>query len=188
MLGPPEEPKEQPELQGANTDGDEESFLSLPDIGEKLGLGPKAFRSLLDTYSDLLTVHDRESDRVMSAGDVDLLQEIYNLTLQGHTETEIRSLIGGGAGAEEAAASQDPDLDIEDYVSRGDTAAEEKLLDALDSLQERLKRSEKRRVEDRDKLMLLLLRTQRELRQLRYELAQEKGRRRKSLLERIFGS
>ena len=170
-----------------NNQGDTDSpkddpCLSLPTIGEQLGLGPKLFRSLLDTYSDLLSVYEKDNEKVMPEEDFQILKQIHQLTLQGLTEAEIRDKLEQGHSSEVAAT-----VDSDASITESADDAEEELVRLIESLQQRLKQSEERRVEDRDQLMMMLMRTQRELRSLRYELTKDQGRRRKSFWERFFG-
>ncbi|MFO8059856.1 MAG: phosphotransferase [Bacillota bacterium] len=157
---------------------EEDSIVPLADLGVQLGIGPKAFRAILSTYSDLLPVREVEEERGVASSCVQLLERIYRRTLEGHTEEEIRAELERERGRAETGAAAE--------VEASD--ADEEILELLREVLERLEQAEKRRVEDRDKLMMTLLRTQKEMQQVRYELAKTRGRRRKGLWNRFRGT
>ena len=154
-----------------NNNNEADSFVPLSELGQRMGIGPKAFRAILSVYSDLLPVVEVGEERGLEGSCVQLLERIHKRTLEGHTEDEIRSELELSSGIEETSAAVDmPAVDAEGEV-----------LEILRDLRQQLQRMEEKRAEDRDKLMMLLLRTQKEMQQVRYELAKTRGRRRKGL-------
>ncbi len=154
-----------------NNNNEADSFVPLSELGQRMGIGPKAFRAILSVYSDLLPVVEVGEERGLEGSCVQLLERIHRRTLEGHTEDEIRSELELSSGMEETSAAVDmPAVDAEGEV-----------LEILRDLRQQLQRMEEKRAEDRDKLMMLLLRTQKEMQQVRYELAKTRGRRRKGL-------
>ena len=154
-----------------NNNNEADSFIPLSELGQRMGIGPKAFRAILGVYSDLLPVVEVGEERGLEGSCVQLLERIHKRTLEGHTEDEIRSELELSSGIEETSAAVDmPAVDAEGEV-----------LEILRDLRQQLQRMEEKRAEDRDKLMMLLLRTQKEMQQVRYELAKTRGRRRKGL-------
>ncbi len=165
------------EIVVAESDASEkEPGTSLPELGERLGIGPNLFRGYLESFSDLLPVREEDGQRVLDATGVSLLERIHRLSREGFTPKEIR----GELGAESqdcvvSGSTGNEDVDLPDVAL------------ALAEIFEMLERLEKRRLEDRDKLMLTLIKTQKEIQQLRYEMAAREGRRRKGLFARLFG-
>lgn len=166
----------------AETAAVEEIYEALPDLGQRLGIRPRSFRMYLDHYSDLLPVHEVGEERALTSYSVSFLEQIHRRTQEGFSEEEIRAEL-----LEEAEPVIDDDGEVDPPDSRA-RKAEEQLMEVLHDLQGRLERSEERRVEDRDKLMMMLMRTQRELQQMRYELARTGRRQRhRSLWDRVLG-
>lgn len=163
----------------------EEIYEALPDLGQRLGIRPRAFRMYLDRYSDLLPVCEVGEERALTGYSVSLLERIHRRTQEGFSEEEIRSEL---ARETEPVTEDDTDDDRGDPAGSRAREAEEQLMEVLHDLQARLERSEEKRVEDRDKLMMMLMRTQRELQQMRYELARTPRRQRhRSFWDRILG-
>ncbi len=159
------------------------SAISLPDLGEQLGIAPAQFRSYLLEYEDVLRVSQMGAERVLSGNDAARLALIHRLTQAGHTPTQVRAEVGHHG-------SVSPDYSFHDTSTRKCGTTDETgsdlqglLYEALD----RLEKLEKRRLEDRDKIMLTLIKAQKEIQQLRYSLAAMEGRRRKGLFSRLFG-
>ncbi len=157
-----------------NNNNEADSFIPLSELGQRMGIGPKAFRAILGVYSDLLPVVEVGEERGLEGSCVQLLERIHTRTLEGHTEDEIRSELELSSGMEETSAA----VDMQAVDSEGE------VLEILRDLRQQLQRMEEKRAEDRDKLMMMLLRTQKEMQQVRYELAKTRGRRRKGLWNR----
>jgi len=154
--------------------------MALPDIGERLGLSPKVFRSILTTYSDILPVVEADGERLMSLEDVEKLEFIKKAVEQGFSEDEVRDRLARHEGVEPALPAK------EDITPPGDDPAEEspqihpnspELLSLLYEMKERLDQIETRIVEERDKTTLALIRLQKEVQHLRYELVGQGSRR-----------
>lgn len=160
-----------------NNNNEADSFIPLSELGQRMGIGPKAFRAILGVYSDLLPVVEVGEERGLEGSCVQLLERIHRRTLEGHTEDEIRSALEASSGTDETSAAMDMEP-----VDSGKSEGE--VLEILRDLRQQLQRMEEKRAEDRDKLMMMLLRTQKEMQQVRYELAKTRGRRRKGLWNR----
>ena len=160
-----------------NNHDEADSFEPLSELGQRMGIGPKAFRAILALYSDLLPVVEVGEERGLEGSCVQLLERIHKRTLEGHTEDEIRSELELTSGMDETSAAVDMQA-VDSEWSEGE------VLEILLDLRQQLQQMEEKRAEDRDKLMMMLLRTQKEMQQVRYELAKTRGRRRKGLWNR----
>lgn len=80
----------------------------------------------------------------------------------------------------------DPTTAADDELAQRQAA----LLSRLERLTQELARSEEKRVEDRDRMLTALMRTQQEIQHLRYELATRASRkdRKKGFFSRLFGA
>lgn len=177
-----EDQTEQPE----STSGAEEEFEALPDLGQRLGLNPKSFRAILQQYSDFLPLHEQGGERGLAGSAIEYLQHIHKRTLEGYTEEEIRFEL---APAEDAGGDE-PDAPAvpEEGVRRAPEADElRRLLEEMRELREQLTESEQKRVRDRDKLMMSLMRTQKEMKQLRYEVSKSGTRRQRTMWDKLLG-
>jgi len=135
---------------------------------QRLGIAPYVLRGLLDEYPEALPL---AGERLLTPEAVERLEAILRWRREGLSPDEIRQRLAQGV-------STPPDDPM--------TA----LLDRLSHLQTELSRSEQRRVEDRDRMMMALVRTQQEIQHLRYELAGDRSRkgRRRGFWRRLFGS
>lgn len=165
-----------------------------------LNLSPYALRGMLQDYGDLLQLEAGDDSlpmgkRKLSDWSFRLLREAVTLRSAGLSREEIRDrlrALGEAAaglalvpGYDQGAGTQPWGLR---YVDRA-TARDLLLIQKIEQLAEQLARSEERRSEDRDRLLMALLRTQQEVQQLRYELAARgrRQRKRKSWWERLLG-
>ncbi len=157
-----------------------DDIIPLPDLGQRLSIGPKPFRAILEAFSDVITVHEVGGEKVVSEEAARHVENIHRQMTQGFTFDEIRRQLG-----------LDPETALEgssDASKQEDaTSTDDRLLEAVKGLEEQLKRFEKQRIEDRDKLMVTLLRTQKEMQRLRHELRGRRSRRSKTLFERLLG-
>ncbi|MFW5896770.1 MAG: MerR family transcriptional regulator [Bacillota bacterium] len=153
--------------------------VSLPDLAERLGLSTEQFRRYLDEYSDVLRITESRGRRTLDVRGVHALTQIHALTQCGLDPEGVRRRIGP------ELASPFPDHGSGKPEERSDEEVANDFL--LRELREGFDRLEKRRLEDRDKLMLTLIKTQKEIQQLRYQLAAREGRSRKGFWARLFG-
>lgn len=87
------------------------------------------------------------------------------------------------------AASVPADLDLSSSDDLRDGEPDEQVLEILAELEARFEETELRRIDDRDRLMVTLLKIQNEIQHLRYELvaAHSRRHRKRGLLQRLFG-
>ncbi|HVB09861.1 MAG TPA: hypothetical protein VNM16_05770 [Bacillota bacterium] len=141
--------------------------VPLASLGPLLGLSPYALRSLLDEFADVVPVDGRVPGQPgLLPDDVERLRQIAGGHAQGLAHDEIRRRLELGADAPPMADA---------------------LLDRMEQLQAELAQSERRRVEDRDRLLLALVRTQQEIQHLRYEMTGTRRSKRKGFWARLFG-
>lgn len=140
--------------------------LNAAEVAERLGIVPHVLRGLLDEFADLLPGEERNGERVFPPLVVERLRSIWQLRSQGLAPEAIRARL---------AAPEGEPL--------------ERLLAQLSELRAELQHSEARRVEDRDRLMMALMRTQQEIQRLRYELtaASSRRERRRGFWARLLG-
>ena len=153
--------------------------VALPDLGERLGLSTKVFRAYLEEFGDLLVVWEERGDKLLTRDDAFLLERIHKFAQIGLTAEEIRKELGSTVEANSPVEAEEDTSVAGEGIEDADPLLHEIL--------QRLDRIEDRRMEDRDKLMLTLIRTQKEIQQLRYELAAREGRRRGGFFSRLFG-
>jgi hypothetical protein len=127
--------------------------LSREEACRQLGMSPAAFRRLWREYAPYLG-HDkppRELDHRL----LGLMRVAHRLTGEGRPAHEIAAVLTAAVGAApEVAVAEAPSV-----------------IERLDTIAQRLDQSEERRHEDRDRLLMALLRTQQEIGHLRGELA-----------------
>lgn len=142
--------------------------LTAEQACQQLNLSPATFRQLLREYRDVLPPPDPGDGRRFTRQELRRLATIARLRAEGAEPDAIRAVLlaGGETDARvppDAAADQPP-------VWRA-------ALDRLDRLEESLRAADRRWREDRDRLVMLLLRVQQEVQGLRYELGARGGRR-----------
>lgn len=174
---------------------------TFAEVCSLLNLSPYTLRGLLADYGDVLGAGagDREElpvgQRRLSEWSFRLLKEAVALRNAGMGREEIRdrlrALAEAAAGLAVVPGYRGPGTSgaLVRYVDRA-TARDLLLIEKIEQLSEQLARSEQKRLEDRDRLLMALLRTQQEIQQLRYELAARgtrRDRKRRGLLARLFG-
>ena len=152
--------------------------LTLGEACEALGLPPSTFRQIIAEFNDLLEEPEEAGDVVVtiSPANLERLRAISQWRNEGVPAGEIRQRLAG-AGAEAAATAELAN-------------AEQLLLKQLESVRRALERSEERRVEDRDRMLTAMMRTQQEIQHLRYSIVANSSRRdrkKKGLFGRLFG-
>ncbi|MEW6082050.1 MAG: hypothetical protein AB1576_09815 [Bacillota bacterium] len=163
--------------------------VSLGEACERLGLGPKTFRNMVDEYREVLGL-SAEEDQGLPEERVETLERIVEWRSSGLGPEEIGRLL------EETMPSQAPPRSSqtsERLLARVPSHRERALMEQ--SLPERLERlvkaigqSESKRLEDRDLMLTAMMRIQQEVRMLRYELRGGTRReRRRGFWSRLFG-
>ncbi len=164
-------------------------LYSAQKVCEMLGITPHMLRIILSEYRSWLTGPEVEIGPLhVPAEDVATIRKIVKMQNGGKRKGEIvaslkQAQAGTGHGSSADAAGGQA-------LQGGKGLEPEELLRRLDELNKALAQSESRRLEDRDRLLTALIRTQQEIQQLRYELAlasSRKDRRRKGFLARLFG-
>ncbi|MEW6398350.1 MAG: hypothetical protein AB1503_04165, partial [Bacillota bacterium] len=161
---------------------------TFAEVCSLLNLSPYTLRGLLADYGDVLGVAGAAQEeapagkRRLSEWSFRLLREAVTLRNAGMSREEIRdrlrALAEAAVGLAVVPGYQGPGGSghLVRYVDRA-TARDLLLIEKVEQLSEQLARSEQKRVEDRDRLLVALLRTQQEIQQLRYELVARGTRR-----------
>ncbi len=146
---------------------------------EALGSNPRDLWRLLKEYGDLIGYQDSEpeaSPRFLSPDSLERARSILGYLAQGKTKEQVQERL---AFDELRQGSDVPPPGV--Y---------EMLLQKIEELQADLAKSEEKRLEDRDKTLTTLARTQQELQRVKGEVAVANSRRErkhKSLWQRLFG-
>lgn len=136
----------------------------------ELGVSPRTFRTLWQEYASYLG--QQRVPRELDSRQYGLLRVAQRLRAEGRTAEEIGAVLSAAHPAQLEQAQ----------------AQEQTLLQRLDEIAQRLSESEERRTEDRDRLLMALVRTQQEIGHLRGELASVTPRRaRREWWARLFG-
>ncbi|GEM_PF-5637827 len=133
-----------------------EYYVSLQDATTILNVSPQTFRQLISDYQNYVEILGDGKNKGLSEEGFRNLQMIVSLREQG-------------LAAEEIAASLEKQYTVES-VEMADLFAE------IKELREALLKSQERYLEDREKMMLTLLKLQKEIQHLRYELASTSSR------------
>ncbi|MGE5560294.1 MAG: hypothetical protein ACM3XN_04460 [Chloroflexota bacterium] len=152
---------------------------SYSDCCERLGIAPHTFRQILFEYSDIIGEEGDES-QTLSGESFDRLQRVLALRNGGATPEQIRAVFLPATTAEPIV----PSLMLPDAA-----LPEDPLLARLEELTRELRLSEERRREDRDRVLMAMVRAQQEIEHLRYELAataSRRDRKKKGFWARLF--
>lgn len=145
----------------ANLIRPDDDGYSYAECCQRLGIAPHTFRQILFEYSDVIGDEGNESQR-LNAEAFERLQRVLALRNGGATPEQIRAVLASSpaeGGAEPVLGFPDPSL-LDDPIAA-----------KLDELARELRLSEERRREDRDRVLLAIIRAQQEIEHLRYELA-----------------
>ncbi|MCL5045969.1 MAG: hypothetical protein M1598_04130 [Actinobacteria bacterium] len=160
----------------------EQQSYSPGEACEQLGITPRSFRQIMVEFAEVLEgPSDDDASGQISGSTLRKLELIARLRNEGRDSGEIIEQVKS-LGSEE----ENPSANHEEELLRKQGV----LLERLDQLTRELSRSEERRVEDRDRMLTALMRTQQEIQHLRYELAAQTSRRArkpKGFLQRLFG-
>lgn len=157
--------------------GEAEKLFSFQEACAALNISPRTFRSVLEEFSGILSAGDGNGgpQGELAAKDLEILKRIIGLRGEGLSNEAIIDRLQRERGRMQGEAVNPTDR---------------LLLEKLDLLAEELMKSEERRIEDRDRLLTALLRTQLQIQHLRSELAGSRSRRDRKgrgLLERLLG-
>lgn len=147
-------------------------YLTAEQACQQLNLSPQTFRQLLREYRDVLPDPETTRGRLLRHDDVRRLATIARLRAEGADAGRIRAALLAG---HEAPAAEVP-AEAPVHAAPVWSAA----LERLDRIEQAVRDLDRQRREDRDRMMVLLVRLQQEMQLLRYELANLKGRRRGS--------
>jgi len=152
--------------------------LTLGEACETLGLPPSTFRQIIGEFEDLLDQADEDEGAVamLSPAVMERLRSIVQWRNQGVPVQEIRARLQGAPLAAGSSAAE-----LQDH--------ERLLVEQLERMNRELQKSEERRVEDRDRMLTAMMRTQQEIQHLRYSLtlSSRKDRKKRGFLSRLFG-
>ncbi|NPV71466.1 MAG: hypothetical protein HPY55_12605 [Firmicutes bacterium] len=187
--------------------------IPLSKVCDDLGVTPSVLRKIIADFPDILGIPSGAREAGVEPGDgerepwLDLLEEGTEraqraeeaATEAGDAPEAHGSAVTGGLPASlvpvirRIVALRNDGASDEEVrrlmTDNPEASPEERLESKLDRLTRDLELSEKRRAEDRDRLLTALMRTHQEVRQLRTELITHASRRtrRKSFLGRLFG-
>lgn len=118
-----------------------------------LQVGPKMFRRLCEEFAQEIPIAPGQGVSMIA---MERIRLILRLREEGVATQEIRTRLEVNQGSMEVAASQ--------------SAPQHVLVSEISNLSAALHRSEKIRLEERDKILTALMRTQQEISSLRHEL------------------
>lgn len=155
-------------------DGQQKRYVEPDLVCTQLGITPHTFRQIMRDFGSRLM--DRDDDGrgpglELSQEEIERLRKVLEWRKQGLSDAEIVKRL------EEPEKAPTPSLSDE-VVAR------------LEEIKRQLKESDQKRVEERDRLLTALMRTNQEIQQLRYQLLKpmsRKARRRRSFLARLLG-
>ncbi len=154
--------------------------ISAQEACRRLMMPPHVLRSLCDEYADFISLHRQDGKTYLDVLGFSRLQLISFWRNEGISADEIRRRLCETAHhpqrdavkAEADAPAAQPDL-TSAAGSGGSLEA------AIARLNELLAETERKRMEDRDRLLTALMRTQQEIQQLRHELSARQVRKEK---------
>lgn len=195
-------------------DASQTSGYTVPEICSHLNISPRTFRQLLTDFGQFIPLEeDSQGLKFVREETLERLRRITMLTNSGLSRDAIKDQLRGegvAAPSRPAAAAGAPVPAWDDDEAAGDAGAAGDggdagdangslqadsagdPLDSPDSLRtliSQLRDIELQRAEDRDKLMLSLMKIQKEIQHLRYELAAVQSRsqrKRRGLFARWF--
>lgn len=142
--------------------GQAANWKTVQQLCEEIGITIQIVRNLQAQFPEHVTLTERNGEKGFTPETAEILRQIVTARQRGWDDEQIRSML-----TEHVAVESDED-DVENV---------EKLLQKIDSLSLLLERQEKRQSEERDRLMMVLMRTQQEIQSLRYEVAATRSRR-----------
>lgn len=166
--------------QGTDLMRPEADGYSYSDCCERLGIAPHTFRQVLFEYSDVIGDEGDES-QTLSRETFDRLQRVLALRNGGATPEQIRAVF--------LPAPTNEALLTDSLILPDSSLPDDPLLARLEEFARELRLSEERRREDRDRVLLAVIRAQQELEHLRYEIAATTNRRdkkKKGFWARLF--
>ena len=190
----------------------------LGEACERLQIPPRTFRQLMTDFAGLVEGPRPSGDgnlQEISEASVERLRRIVELRARGFSNDKIREELfpeaappveavaevavaesvaepapGAAVGDETEVAPPPPaSRQVEAAGGRDSLHRHSELLNGLERLSNELERSEEKRVEDRDRLLTALMRTQQEIQHLRFELvsqASRRARKKKGFFARLF--
>lgn len=150
-------------------EGAPSEFVTAEQACQQLNLSPHTLRHLVREFRDVFTHPPEQHAFLLTPGDLRRLATIARLRAEGADGPTIRAALLAGSDAPGAAVEPDARVD--------QPAVWTLALERLERLDESLRAFERRWRDDRDRIVLLLVRLQQELQLLRYELAAQAGRR-----------
>lgn len=158
--------------------------IPAQEVCRRLMMPPHVLRSLCDEYADFISLHRQDGKTYLDVLGFSRLQLISFWRNEGMSADEIRRRLSETAhqGQREAAGAppSPPEGQARPQAPAGvGSPPAESLEAAISRLNELLAETERKRVEDRDRLLTALMRTQQEIQQLRHELSSRQVRKEK---------
>ena len=169
----------------------------LGEACESLQIPPRTFRQLMADFAGLVEGPRPSGEgnlQEISEASVERLRRILELRARGFANEKIREELFPEAAppveaVAEVAVAGSPAEPAVAAGGRDPLHRQAELLQGLERLSNELERSEEKRVEDRDRLLTALMRTQQEIQHLRFELVSQASRRerkKKGFFARLF--
>ncbi len=153
-----------------------DEYYTIGEICNFLGTTVDEVRRVLEDFDDHLNLTTVDGLKVIPKADLSTLRDIFEKKEQGYQNAEILRLMA----LELDAADADQQVELLKDITR-----------QLKRTEKRLGELENRVIDQRDRLMVTLLKVQKELNQLRYDIGTLKSRRDRreetSLLKRLLG-
>lgn len=158
-----------PELEPLTDDG----YLTYQECCDRLNIALHTLRQILFEYSELIGDEDDDGQRLCPEA-FDRLRRVVALSDGGADREQIRAVM-----APVSAAPSGSDLVLRDLslAELGDDFPDDPVLERLERLTRQLEQSELRQRDERDRVLLALIRAQQEIEHLRYEVAAAGSRR-----------
>lgn len=153
---------------------------SYSECCERLGIAPHTFRQILFEYSDVIGDEGDES-QTLTVDAFDRLQRVLALRNGGATPEQIRAVF--------LPVPVNDQLPVTTGTLTDTEFPDDPLVGRIDDLSRQLRLSEERRREDRDRVLLSIIRAQQEIEHLRFEIAATSSRRdkkKKGFWARLF--
>ncbi|MGB9867215.1 MAG: hypothetical protein ACPLPR_04830 [Bacillota bacterium] len=155
-------------------DGNQKKYLEPDLVCSQLGISPHTFRQIMRDFGSKVMDPDddgRGPGLELSNQEIERLRKVLEWRKLGLSDSEIAKRL-----------EQPQELP---GISFGD-----EVVARLEEIKRQLKESEQKRIEERDRLLTALVRTNQEIQQLRYQLMKpmsRKARRKRSFLARLLG-
>jgi uncharacterized membrane protein YccC len=162
----------------------EDDSLTYQECCDRLNIALHTLRQMLFEYSEIIGEEGSDEQRLSREG-FDRLRRIVALSEGGADREQIRAVLAPANTAPSAVAPAASPTGLEALTEYPD----DPVLERLDRLTRQLELSEARQREERDRVLLALIRAQQEIEHLRYEVAAastRKDRKKKGFWARLL--